>query len=267
MIQVAIAGLGILGPGLEGWSESAPILRGDKSYVAGELELVAPSILSPRERRRSGPVVRLALNVAQQAVEHSGIVAHELAAVFGCSAGSGLEVHQILDSLTQPGMPVSPTQFHNSVHNAAVGYWCIGASCHQASTSIAAFDYSFPAALLKAAAQTVTEDRPLLLCVYDCPFPYPLHGKRAIFAPLGVALVLTPKGRPGGLKTLSVDWRPGDPPEALSSPSVETLHSLWQGNPAGRALPLFEALAIGEPASVSLRYPDQGNLRLELTSC
>lgn len=263
-MQVAIAGIGILGPGLEGWAESAPILRGDTPYLARELELVAPAILSPRERRRSGPVVRLALNVAQQAVEQAGIAAQELAAVFGCSAGSGLEVHQILDSLSQPEMLVSPTQFHNSVHNAAVGYWCIGAACHQASTSIAAFDYSFPAALLKAAAQTVTEDRPVLLCVYDCPFPYPLHGKRAIFAPFGVALVLTPAGRPGGLKAFSVDWRPDGQPAALSAPSNEALRPLWQGNPAARALPLFEALARGEPASVTLRYPDEGILRLEL---
>jgi len=264
-MQVSIAGIGILGPGLEGWADSAPILRGDTPYHARELELVAPSILSPRERRRSGPVVRLALNVAQQAVEQSGIAAQDLAAVFGCSAGSGLEVHQILDALSQPEMLVSPTQFHNSVHNAAVGYWCIGASCHQASTSIAAYDYSFPAALLKAAAQTVTEDRPVLLCVYDCPFPSPLHGKRTILAPLGVSLVLMPAGRTGGPKTLAVDWQPDGPPEMLSAPSDEALHPLWQGNPAGRALPLFEALALGEPATVILRYPDEGILRLELS--
>lgn len=264
MTQVFIAGVGILGPGLKGWTESAPILRGVAPYLEAALELEAPAILSGRERRRSSPTVRLALNAAQEAVDQAGIPAEELAAVFGSSAGSGLEVHQILEALTKPDMPVSPTQFHNSVHNSAVGYWCIATSCHQASTSIAGYDFTFPAALLKAAVQAVTEDRPIVLSVFDCPFPEPLNQKRPIAGPFGVALVLTPSARPASLAKLTVSWRSCPAEEPVSAPANPELHPLWQENPAGRAIPVFEALAFGAPRVVDLRYPDDGLLALEI---
>ena len=48
---------------------------------------------------------------------------------------------------------VSPTRFHNSVHNAAAGYWTIGAGAMQPATAISAFDASFAQGLLEAMVQ------------------------------------------------------------------------------------------------------------------
>ena len=48
---------------------------------------------------------------------------------------------------------ISPTRFHNSVHNAAAGYWTIGAHCMQAATAISAYDASFAEGLLEALMQ------------------------------------------------------------------------------------------------------------------
>ena len=255
MMQVRVAGIGVLGPGLQGWAKSAPILRGETPYAAEPLVLSAPEILSGRERRRSSPTVRLALNAAHEAVDQAGIPAPDLAAVFGSSNGSGLEIHQILEALTKPEMPVSPTQFHNSVHNSAVGYWCIATSSHQPTTSIAAHDYTVPASILKAAAQSVTENRPVLLTVFDCPFPAPLDGKRHVVAPVAVALVLTPAAVPGARAMMSLSWRAGAGRGGDTRPRVSALSDLWTGNPVGRALPLLEALALGQPATIRLRYP------------
>ena len=44
------------------------------------------------------------------------------------------------DTLTLAGDPaaVSPIRFHNSVHNAAAGYWTIGTGCLRATTAISA---------------------------------------------------------------------------------------------------------------------------------
>ena len=75
-----ILGASLWGPGLEGWSDSQAILAGREPYVPRELTLGAPMILPPNERRRAGEVVRLALNVAQGAVDAAN-VAPEAAAL------------------------------------------------------------------------------------------------------------------------------------------------------------------------------------------
>ena len=266
-MRVYVAGIGVLGPGFQGWAKSVPILRGQVPYNAEPLVLDAPGILSSRERRRSGPAIRLALNAAQEAVGQAGIPMPELAAVFGSSAGNSLEIHQILESLTTPEMLVSPTLFHNSVHNSAVGYWCISTDCHQPSTSIAAHDFTFPATVLKGVAQAVTEVRPVLLTVFDSPFPEPLDSKRHLVDAFAVALVLTPRPSAESKFAMSVCWHHGARDEYTSSPGLPGVHDLFLGNPAARALPLLEAMAHEKPARVRLRYPRSGYLDMELSPC
>lgn len=265
-MRVYVAGIGILGPGFQGWAKSAPILQGQIPYIAEPLVLDAPGILASRERRRSGPAIRLALNVAQEAVRQSSIPMPELATVFGTSIGNGLEIHQILESLTTPEMLVSPTLFHNSVHNSAVGNWCIATGCHQPSTSIAAHDFTFPASVLKGVAQAVTEVRPVLLTVFDAPFPEPLDSKRHLAASFAVALVLTPRPGPESKFAMFVSWHHGARDD-YTSPRLPCVYDLFLGNPAARALPLLEVMAHEKPARVRLRYPRSGHLDIELSPC
>ena len=264
-MKVGITAIGVLGPGLEGWDESRAVLRGDTAYHERAFEPPTPEILPSRERRRCGASVRLALGVALEAVERSGRRQDELAVVFGSSGGSGLEVHRILTALSQPEMLVSPTHFHNSVHNAAVGYWCIATSCHMPSTSIAAYDFTFAAALLKASAQVVTEARPVLLVAFDSPFPEPLHAKRALSHPFALAMVMAPASDQAAFGELEVAWRAGAPRGEEAPPSDPGLRTLWSGNPAGRGLPLLEAIVRGRAGPVFLRFPDNGHLELTLT--
>ena len=55
----------------------------------------------------------------------SGIAAPDAAVVFASGDADGENLHHILESLATPEHEVSPTRFHNSVHNAAAGYWNI----------------------------------------------------------------------------------------------------------------------------------------------
>lgn len=266
-MQVFVAGLGVLGGGLEGWEETAAVLRGDRPWEARDLVLQPPEILSGRERRRSADTTRLALNAAQEAVLQSGLQAREIAAVFGSANGSGMETHAILKALAAPGMPVSPTQFHNSVHNSAVGYWCIATGCHRPSTSIACHDFTFAAALLKAAAQATSEATAVLLTVSDCPLPSPLNEKRPIKAPFAVSMVITPQREPQSLFRLAVTWRRSTEAIATDLMGAADLRDLWQGNPAARALPLLQAFARRSETTIDLTYPDGGNLAVEVAPC
>ena len=47
-----------------------------------------------------------------------------------------------------PNGTISPTQFHNSVHNAAAGYWHIAAGSAAPSLSVGGHDGAFAAGLL-----------------------------------------------------------------------------------------------------------------------
>ena len=62
---------------------------------------------------------------------------------------------------------ISPIKFHNSVHNAAAGYWSIGTGSLAPYTAISAFEYTFAAGLLEAATQVVCEHRPVLYVAFD----------------------------------------------------------------------------------------------------
>ena len=266
MIGVWISGVGVLGPGLAGWDDARPVLCGERPCTASDIVLDAPEVLNERERRRSSPAVRLALNVAREAQLRSGAAPGALAAVFGSANSDGQTLHRLLESLVDPEGMVSPTQFHNSVHNAAMGYWSIGTGSGLPGTSIAAHDFTFAATLLKGVLQVRSARHPVLVTVFDMPFPEPLNSVCPISDPFAVALVLTATPTGASIAELTLDWRAGDG-GAVTEPLSRALHPLWRGNPAARAVPLLEALARGGDADIDIRYPDDGILRLNLTGC
>ncbi len=112
--------------------------------------------------------------------------------VFASSGGDSEVLDKICTALTLPDRPVSPTQFHHSVHNTPAGYWSIATGCTQPSLSLSAYDSSFSAGLLEAAALAWAEAVRVLLIAYDLPLPFPLSERRRIVAPFAVALLLNP---------------------------------------------------------------------------
>jgi hypothetical protein len=241
--MAVIAGVAVLGPGLPDWATARAVLAGEAPWQPGEVVLPPPAILSPTERRRTGPVARLALAVATAAAEASGLPPASLRPVFGSGNGDTVTVGGILEALTADDAFVSPTQFHNSVHNAAAGYWSIGTGCQWAATCIGAFDWTFGASLMKAVAECEAAGEPVLLCLYDVPMPPPLNAKRPTSSVFGAAFVLTPDG-PG--PRVSVGWsaEPARDPQPLTA----ALQPLAAGNAAAQSLRLLEILARGEDA-------------------
>ncbi|MBV8398228.1 MAG: beta-ketoacyl synthase chain length factor, partial [Acetobacteraceae bacterium] len=152
MSPLFVLGAGLWGPGLEGWAASLPVLQGRLDHVWRDCTPPTPTLLPLNERRRTGASVRLALAVALEASTHAGFAPGIVRSVFGTSNGEGPVIHAILASLADPDRQVSPTQFHNSVHNAAAGYWSIAARSQAAATCLGCHDATFAAALLKAVA-------------------------------------------------------------------------------------------------------------------
>lgn len=269
-LVAGIVGVSVWGPGLEGWDASRPILAGAKPHEPRHSPPPVPALLAPTERRRTGPVVRLALAVAheaaQEAARSSGLPPGSLRSVFGSSNGDGVVVGGILEALAgaeSAERVVSPTAFHNSVHNAAAGYWSIATAGRQPATCLGAHDWTWAAALLKAMAEVAADGEAVLLCCYDHPLPTPLAALRPTASAFGMGLVLAPLGVGRPVATVRVGYYATPPAPGAWAPRNPALHALAAGNAVAQSLRSLETLALGEADRHAVPYLD-GRLDIEL---
>jgi hypothetical protein len=253
--------IGIAAPGLLGWATAKEILRGASTYAAADLPPYAPALLPPNERRRATPTVRIAFQAAEDAVKSTTIPAAELATVFASSDADLNIIHRISLALTQTPRLISPTDFHNSVHNAAAGYWSIAVGARAPSTTISAYDYSFAAGLAEACMLASIERRNVLLVAFDLPPPQPLFAKRPIGCIAGVALVLTPAHTSTSIARLDCVQST----DAVTPCSTPLLEELRRSNPAMAALPLLELLARDGAGQVGLPRSESGTLSVNVS--
>src|SRR5690606_20828188 len=97
--------------------------------------------------------VAVALEVALAACQASGRDPASLPSVFASSQGDLVIADYMCATLADEPATISPTRFHNSVHNAAAGYWTIGTGAMHPATALSAGDASFAQGLLEAMAQ------------------------------------------------------------------------------------------------------------------
>ncbi|MDR5782457.1 beta-ketoacyl synthase chain length factor [Caballeronia sp. LZ065] len=263
-LRAYIEGIGVIGPGLADWPQAADVLTYRAPLHAARTALPAPAGLPSAERRRTGPVVRAALAAAHEAVAQSGRDAATLAAVFAASGGDGGNFHAICETLASDEPQLSPTRFHNSVHNAPAGYWSIATRAMAASNVLCAYDGSFAAGLLESLAQVSVDGAATLLVAYDTDYPEPLRSARPIDDAFGVALVLAPQRSERSLAC--IEARLCAAPVSVSALADAALEALRVSNPAARALPLLEAIAASRTASVVLDYLDDMPLAVEIES-
>ena len=241
MMRVFVNGIGLLGPGLPGWAASLPVLRGEAPFQPADILLPAVAQLPAVERRRTGAAVKLAIAAGLEALAQAGRDAADMATVFTSSGSDGETIDAILTVLATERREVSPTRFHNSVHNAPSGYWALACAATAPSTSLCGFDGSFAIGLLDAAVQATVENRAVTLIAYDLPYPEPLHSARPIGATFAAALVLTPDRTARSLAELGIGLEHG----VASGTAMPDRHleALRLGTPAARSLPLLGAIA------------------------
>jgi hypothetical protein len=256
-IEVVLRGIGLLGPGLDGWAEGRALLRDPSGWRGVPTAVPLPARLPPTERRRAGVVVKAAIAVADEACAAAGVDPAQPASVFASSSADPANCHALCEALAAPQRLVSPTRFTNSVHNAASGYWHIAAQSVQASTSLSAFDASFAAGLLEAAVQCHAGARPVLLVACDVPYPEPLHAVRPLADTFALALLLAPAAGAGPRLTLRFT---ADAPATRCDDAA--LEALRAAVPAARALPLLQALARGSAATVVVEGPSGRALQI-----
>jgi beta-ketoacyl synthase-like protein len=264
-MRVFIEGVGLLGPGLNGWQASRPLIAAGQGYIQTPTVVAASDLLPAAERRRTGVPVKLALAVGCEAFANAGRAADVTATVFASSGADSENVHQICEALASAEREVSPTRFHNSVHNAAAGYWSIATRSREPSTSLCCYDASFSAGLLEATVQVAVEERPVALIAYDQPYPEPLHAVRRIDANFGVAMVLTPRPTSRTFAVIDVKFSAkASTPTPMPDRHLEIIRA---GVPAARSLPLLAGLARNAAETVILEYPGPSHLSVAVAPC
>ena len=258
-IRFVVESVACWAPSLPGWDVARAALRGEGAPVDPPVKRPAPEILAPAERRRAPDSVALALEVAAAAVRASGRDPATLASVF-TSAHGDLAVNDYMCTTlaTTPAL-ISPTRFHNSVHNAAAGYWTIATGCRAASSALTAFDASFAAGLLEATLQCVADGEPVLLVAFDVQASGALASVTHSDGLFAAALVLAPATSGRAIAAFEATLLPGPsrrPP--LASDAARAL----AGNAMADALPFLEALATGADAPLDLPLSSSLSLRL-----
>ncbi|HEX2585981.1 MAG TPA: beta-ketoacyl synthase chain length factor [Steroidobacteraceae bacterium] len=254
-----IHAISFVAPGLPDWPQTRAVLRGEAAYQPAELATYQPDLLPPNERRRASSTVRMAFRIAEELTRNKSIAADQLACVFSSADGDLAIAQRICNALAEATRLVSPTDFHNSVHNAPAGYWSIAANAKGPSTAIAAYDYSFAAALLEAHGMVQVEQQPTLLVVYDIPAPKPLHASRPVSIPAGVGLLLR-NDATNAIASVTLDI--GDIDATHCNDSI--LESLRISNPAARALPLLQAIATGKAGNIVIPLDDRRSVNVTL---
>ncbi len=193
-------------------------------------------LLPAAMRRRTSLTTRMAVTAATQACRLANVDAGSLPSVFASVGGEIQVTDALCKMLPDREALLSPTQFHNSVHNTTAGYWSILNSCQAATSAIAAIDDTFAMGLLEAWSQLQQQPGILLLVCYDEQWPQylaPPMGSEAF----ACGLVLSSAQAEQEQYTLSL------PESGSEKPGLDdSLINLIQSAPAAAAIPLLQAL-------------------------
>ncbi|MBI1906929.1 MAG: beta-ketoacyl synthase chain length factor [Rhodocyclales bacterium] len=259
-----IRGVGVIGPGIADWPALRALFAQGGVHEPAATQIPPLAVLPPAERRRVGNIVKLALATGLQTCTAAGVDPATLPTVFASSGGDGANCHTICETLASSDRMISPTRFHNSVNNAASGYWGIATGAQAASTIISAYDGSFAAGLLEAGVQLASDGGDILLISHDAPYPEPLAATRPMADMMGVGLLLSADADAPALARISITLDGDATPSRLDDPALEALRT---SIPTATALPLLRCLAriLDGEARSACTLPYLDDLRLTVT--
>ena len=262
MNKVEIMGLGAWSPTFADWSSFCTGLRSGEWSTDVALQ---PELIPPRERRRAPQLVKMAIEVMDQACKMADLSPDDVAVVFSSAMGDMQITDYMCRALAKTPKLISPTRFHNSVHNAAPGYWSITTGAFTPATAVSAPEHTASMAFLEAAIQVVEENTPVVLVTQEVAAPLPLFDTCPSEQAFSAAVLMTPPGfSDSAACTLAFsvtegaeDW---PEPDARLSPDLAN-------NFGARLLPLLAAIADGERSS-EFNFPisEFASLSLALSS-
>jgi hypothetical protein len=163
-VHFSIASHAAWAPGIEtpeawhAWAHSNTVISGDAEPGVKAM----PAML----RRRAGFLGKMALEVAYQCLGERTSVP----TIFCSRHGEVSRSVELLTDLAN-GVPVSPTSFGLSVHNAMGGLFSIARKDQASNIALAAGKSSIEHAVIEACGLLADGEPSVLLVVYDCALP------------------------------------------------------------------------------------------------
>lgn len=239
--SLTVEGIGFWYRGIPNWEAACAFSR--DGHCVQTSQRPNAEIIAPNQRRRIPDNVAVALNVASAACASAKIDPASLPSIFTSSHGDQSIFDYICAALAQNPLLLSPTKFLHSVHNAAAGYWSIGAHARTATTALCAGPASFAQGILDAYAQLVDGARAVLLVGFDGQGTGPIGRVSPSRGLLGAALVLSEQ-----------------PLDAARRLQIQLKRQVWtqsqatgplalhcEGNASAAMLSLFDVIAGSQP--------------------
>jgi hypothetical protein len=163
-VRFSIAAHAAWAPGVEtreawlAWAHSPSVIAGHNEPAVDAM----PAML----RRRAGSLGKMALEVAYACLGQRT----DVPSVFCSRHGEVSRSVNLLSDLAQ-GLPLSPTTFGLSVHNATGGLFSIARGDRANTIAVAAGQSSVEHAVIEACGVLADGAPSVLLVVYDCPLP------------------------------------------------------------------------------------------------
>jgi Beta-ketoacyl synthase, N-terminal domain len=204
-------------------------------FAASPIDAAAmPAML----RRRSSQAVQMAFSATTALCADLGRDHSSLPTVFASMAGELQVTDQLCLALASQDGVVSPSAFHNSVQNAASGYWGIANKCMEPSCALAAGSETFAMSLLEAWCQLALGAGELLLICYDESSPARLDAGKESYAFAAALLLAAGEAE----NTVAVLEQP-----SLSNETVfpTTWRLMAESVPVLACLPLLDFIANG----------------------
>ncbi|MBA5249033.1 MAG: beta-ketoacyl synthase chain length factor [Gammaproteobacteria bacterium] len=257
--KIYVNSISVIAPGMEKFSEWQDILKDHVKWSPIKLSKMVPSALPANEARRTTTVIRLALK-AIESIKHGA----NISAVFASSEGDLDITDKICKALATEEKMVSPTLFHNSVHNAPAGYFSIAANMKTPSISLSAGDNTFSAGLIEAVTQVLVENNDVLLVAYDNITPEDLDSFRHFDYPISIALLLSVNKQSSTIA--SIDVSVINEKMNVTQCFNNSLEVIRVSNPIGLGLPLVESLVRGMNTDIIIPYLNQNQLLIKVKS-
>ncbi len=219
---------------------------------------IATDLLPPMLRRRTSQATRISIAAAARACEAANISPKDIPSVFVSIAGEIQITDKLCRNIAREEFPLSPTQFHNSVHNTAIGYWSIITGNTHPAQAMGAAEDSLAMGLLEAWAQLQNGAEHVLLVCYDENTPEPMWPDNRQ-ASLATAFVLsrikTPQtnitiSRPQiGTAPIEIDIPVSGTPMAIALPLL-----IAAQNPDKAPERILVCLGTSEPGDTSAQF-------------